>query len=922
MKLSKFSAIGLSVLILALAGCKDIDKPYERISGTNDSVATPQELVLDEDGMSSSSIALFWDGKDAVNQGALSFTVQLTKTEDGAGDNYSSNAKTLMAKDDAGNINEACSFSKLTKGDLFYVRIRANYAYSVYSKWEYLKRNGVIVQVSVGNGLVISEFVEPQDYKATAKNYSSIIVSWSLIGPADGYQVEYKKTIDSEWTIADDDCVDASFTIKGLEPETSYDVRVKAYQIDAETLEKTWTEYATQESITTPIKPDFDPNISDADQLVRFFSEIAAQSGEGEVYTLNNDIDLTGYALDTPETFVGTFDGQGHSLKNWTSAGAPLFLANSGTIKNLILDKSCTLTPIPGHFGFIVADNAGTVSGCKNNADISYTGDFTEVTYFGAIVGRSTGLVENCSNSGNISFAASSGAGSNSCIGGVVGQFESTSGTVAVSGCSNSGNITLTNAATIKNMYVGGVVGSSTLNKKGVAPARGLSDYGIVKGCTNSGEVSNSWSVNASGSYSNTGGVAGYIEGSIEDCTNSGRVYIGCNENPAASSTRPALGGVAGYVTISATNCINNGEVAAKGVWAAGTEGNLGCGGDEQPLFGGCFGGVGDDNQKASPKGGISKCTNNGKVNLEVCQKTGGKTQSCFGGVVGYTTVPVSDSHNTAELNIGLWHKTARVGGVVGWSYAASMEKCTNSGALTFDCNSASLASDATNYFSYQDYVGGIFGVLNAATTVTDCSNSGKITYKGGVTTAVLNYVGGLLGSYSGAQTFTNCKNSGDIEVDSPEALEVGGMAGGFNGTMTGSEQSGNISVKQCVGASGKEPEIGLIAGYVNATFTDCKALGSLKVEAGGTTTIGGIAGGGYSAASGASEWSGCTVDPTSFEGTGSVTLASLLGRYRSDKGTYTLYYNNFTFGNAVNSLPLLGTNAGSKVIEGTKPSE
>ena len=179
MKHSKLSVLGLSVALALLAGC-DIDKPYERISGIDSTKACPENLELDVDGMSATSISLFWDGKKAVADGALSFTAQLTDSLGAAGDNYSSLAKTVMATDDAGNITEACSFSKLTKGDRYFVRIRANYAYSVYSDWVYLKRDDIVVQVSVGNGLVISEFVEPQDLAATPKTYSSIAVSPSV----------------------------------------------------------------------------------------------------------------------------------------------------------------------------------------------------------------------------------------------------------------------------------------------------------------------------------------------------------------------------------------------------------------------------------------------------------------------------------------------------------------------------------------------------------------------------------------------------------------------------------------------------------------------------------------------------------------------------------------------------------------------
>ena len=64
MKHSKLSVLGLSVALALLAGC-DIDKPYERISGIDSTKACPENLELDVDGMSATSISLFWDGKKA-----------------------------------------------------------------------------------------------------------------------------------------------------------------------------------------------------------------------------------------------------------------------------------------------------------------------------------------------------------------------------------------------------------------------------------------------------------------------------------------------------------------------------------------------------------------------------------------------------------------------------------------------------------------------------------------------------------------------------------------------------------------------------------------------------------------------------------------------------------------------------------------
>ena len=387
------------------------------------------------------------------------------------------------------------------------------------------------------------------------------------------------------------------------------------------------------------------------------------------------------------------------------------------------------------------------------------------------------------------------------------------------------------------------------------------------------------------------------------------------------SSNRPALGGVAGYVTKSANNCINEGTVIARGVWATGTEGALGAAGNPSPLFGGVIGGAGEYYFATCPDGFIRGCINKGTLDLQIYQKSGSATQTCGGGVVGYSSLPViDDCHNQGELNIGLWNRTARFGGVVGHSYASSITNCTNTGALTFDCNSAALGANTTNYFSYQDYVGGIIGVQAATqATISGCENSGNVNYINGVTQKVFNYVGGIWGSYGGnGHMMINCKNRGKVKVDSAEAMCVGSLCGAFNGVMTGCEATGDLVVKKCIGITGKEPEIGTLVGYANASFEDCTANNSVTIEAAGPSFYGGIAGGfGRDVQV---QWSGCEIN-SALTSSGSVTTAKMLGRFRNDPSDGTvIYYRDMTFGGDISSLGLVGIANGGEVTEGTKP--
>ncbi|MBR0084554.1 MAG: hypothetical protein IJP93_10770, partial [Bacteroidales bacterium] len=80
--------------------------------------------------------------------------------------------------------------------------------------------------------------------------------------------------------------------------------------------------------------------------------------------------------LPSAASFKGTLDGQGHSLKNWTSDGVSLFKTCAGTLKDFTIDASCQLTfpQEPENFAFVASNFTGTASGIVNNADASGSG--------------------------------------------------------------------------------------------------------------------------------------------------------------------------------------------------------------------------------------------------------------------------------------------------------------------------------------------------------------------------------------------------------------------------------------------------------------------------------------------------------------------------------------------------------------------
>ncbi len=915
MKISKSFAVGLSALVL-LTAC-DIEKPYEGISGIDKNKARPMSVTLDEDNLSSTGISIYWDAAAAVEAGALSFTAQLVTEYGGAGDNYNSKLSvTIEATDEVGNYNDAATFNKLNKGDRYFVRVRANYGYSVWSEWEYLCKNDEPVMYSVGMGYVYGEFSAPMELTAKALTYGSINASWAVVGPAGGYEASYKESTSEEWTLIGE-TKETSVTIKGLSEQTSYDVRVRAFRdnvVDEESglVDREWSDYSVLTGTVTPEKPVFSPEIVDAEQFQRFIEEIAAQSGSSDVYKLMNDIDLSGVAIGSAENFYGKLDGQGFKLKNLVLDGTSLFAASEGEISNLVLDSSCSFSNPSGTWGALVAINNGKVNNCTNNADVIFSayGSNTEV---GCLVGRTTGTVENCVNNGNLLFGGS-GIESHGIFGGVVGLMSGEEGQVLVHHCVNNGDIIFNNPSQSKNTYMGGVIGGTPQTEfKSSAPK----NYGTIANCENNGDVTLQWGVSESGSYCDVGGVAGYVEGSVLSCTNRGAVSIISPDSNAASSTRPAIAGVVAAVLYDLKDCVNEGKVFIKGCYAAGTQGNRGTMGTHQPCFAGVAAIVGtDDKFNNDIVGVVVGNTNKGVVETLAIQKTGGGTQYYAGGVFAYAHSPIEGCRNEGELKFAHASKTQRMGGVVGAAYK-DVKSCSNAGKLVFDAKAGETGRDITGYAAYQNYIGGIVGYPMKSITISGCYNQkeASIEFKNGWASAVLNYVGGINGSYNGSQTMEDCHNYAPITVTSSEGvcLCVGGCSGAFNGVMTGCTSNSDIAVTTGTPAAGKEHEVGGLVGYTNASIYNCTVDGTLVNNVAGTYA-GGLLGG-FGEAN--KQVDGCTINVAV---SGAATAGSILGQFRKDS-VYTLYYSNTVISPACSSLPVCGNPRNSFVVEGTVPA-
>lgn len=521
--------------------------------------------------------------------------------------------------------------------------------------------------------------------------------------------------------------------------------------------------------------------ITTAEQLQAFLTAVEAgdytayKRANGEVL-LGSDIDLSGVTLTPPTVdFAGVFNGQGYALKNWDTTEG-LFTSNSGTIKNIVIDESCSLNlPIISEaslIGFIVDSNTGLVSGITNNANITL--DHSEadlaVQYKAApIVGYSSanGKISNCVNNGDFYITIQAVTAGSNYFGGIVGNTSmGDAANVAVENCINNGDIIVNIPGMNKNLYLGGVIGAG--NSKG-----------ILNHCINRGAITYNFPTGNTGAYPNMGGIVGYTACSMNYCKNYGDVTFNSESDQV---TRPAVAGVAGYVSKDVAYCENHGAISVNGYkfGKASSASSGGVGGEQWPAVGGCFGCVG--NVANGGTAHTSNCLNTGSVYVNA------PYTSCRMGVAGVVAEPcgnVINCKNTGDVEATVGSQLY-LGGVVGYWYKGSAmkgENLENEGNILF--HRGSYYDDTTISGAAYNYVGGIAGNFNSSTdfTATGLINRGEV--KSDANLPVL--IGGIYGCMRG--TNTNSYNYGTVIAENNLGVKVCCVAG-FAGFGGGSAQN------------------------------------------------------------------------------------------------------------------------------------
>lgn len=671
--------------------------------------------------------------------------------------------------------------------------------------------------------------------------------------------------------------------------------------------------------------------ITNAQELKEFLAD-ASNYTDSDVAELGNDIDCTEVEIVPAESYAGTFDGKGFTIKNLAASNA-LFakLTETGVVKDVNIDATCAINwtdPIPDQTGvsFIVSSSNGLVKNCNVAGNIKVEAEDAGRIFCAGVVGESVkGYVESCTFSGSIDIELKKSA-SFSAIAGVAAMVGSADmkGKVIVKDCENSGSIKFLFSGASKAMKefgVGGVVGAT------MTTPSAADDNGIIENCINRGNIEWQYPAGGKGSYPALGGVVGIVEGQLKSCKNYGTVnYSGGKE---VAATDASIGGVAGYVTQGASDCHNYGDIVVDSAFAGGTSKNQNGGNTSYSTFGGVFGNAGPfaaDNTNCASQGIlVENCSNEASFTIKPYMIATGGPQMCYGGVVGASTANMKNCQNKGNLVFESQTKTINAGGIVGF-LEANMEDCTNSGSVTVNGASASHPTAIT----VQAYMGGILGQVTKGSVIKNVKNTGNVTIEdmyscgdpSNSTYNILSYIGGIMGTYKGGITLNGAENTGAVINKCNIPVVLGGIGGALNGALSNLKNSGAVTnqTSYCSTIVGKEPEVGGIAGYSYGNYTNVESTGNITNAAAGGAT-GGIVGGYNSDKDAVTNWNACKVDCTI---SGAATAGAFLGRFRYNSASDDKY--NFATINAgvdggmevaggAASLPLVGNINGAHVF-------
>ena len=553
-------------------------------------------------------------------------------------------------------------------------------------------------------------------------------------------------------------------------------------------------------------------------------TRVVNDESEPENVMLAADIDMEDEAW-TPKDFKGVFDGRGHKLYNLnvvSTSNACLFNTITGTVKNLTVGTS------DGErydgVSRLIQENpedtaeswryAGLFTRLSKDAVIDNVVSFVPVTVASSSISKTRvgGLVaivagaatiKNCENHGTVKNLASSPLAAGA-VGGIVGW---TDAALTAENVCNFCDVTVANASTSyiggilsgENTSVGGSSFSNCFNKGNIsvtsAGKRGMCIGGIVgeganttfSQCDNFGAIST-----VCDGELKVGGILGraYIGCTLSNCTNGNEATI--TFNPDTFESQAFIGGIVGNAPAANTSiltissCKNYAPLTA----IHRNVGNLG--------------GIAGFLNITSGQFVIENCENWGAISRTLDDKTKGAApdgNNAYAAVAGIAASLaagdgmgsiISGCVNNAKVstNTNAGSTNIRIAGITAWpKQYTEVKDCENKGDIEYRMGDAAATGSTI-------HEGGIVGHLVKGSSVTGCSNSGKIFSD----RKQVNRVGGIVGTINSSAVYS-CTNTGKVEVDVPSGTlvqywqAVGGIAGFAEGTTGGCTRA----IKDCV---------------------------------------------------------------------------------------------------------------------------
>lgn len=296
--------------------------------------------------------------------------------------------------------------------------------------------------------------------------------------------------------------------------------------------------------------------IDTAADLAQLAANVNAGTTYGGIYfVLTDDIDLNNQEwvpiggrcaenssyVPTGSSFQGVFNGYDgtsfHSITNLnitaTATGGiaayGLFgYVNGGTIGNMDVSGSISLSGTVEYIGGVVGYTNGSVYNCKGNVNITANGASNVGGIAGAIESTATSAsvikIQYCSNEGNISGLKRVGG----IVGGVYCKY---AGNAQIDQCYNTGSLTTTNSSS--KAYMGGIA----------AYCRGY-----ISNCYNWGNMTS-----AGGHY--MAGIVGLLQGSNPQASLSNSYSVANFTNYSTGYDRFLFGSADNSNTLPITNC-------------------------------------------------------------------------------------------------------------------------------------------------------------------------------------------------------------------------------------------------------------------------------------------------------------------------------------------------------------------------------